>query len=153
MGTRKHKQWETLRFSQWFWFSPKTKIRKKQKTSKANFQCSKICLFLVVFCELWKLSLQAVRAVWCDRRVTVLGCVSHDKNNSICIHKNSSMQQRMCTLFSQIAWVLCLNPNNNLGRHFGSSSVSMKTKCRCRQWRVVWCHRQGYGSCAVSPMT
>ena len=103
----KDKHWETLRFSLFFWSSPKTKIRKKQKTSKANFQCSKCCLVLAVFCELWKLSLQAVRAVWCDRRVTVLGCVSHDKNNSICIHKNSSMQQRMCTLFSQIARPWC----------------------------------------------
>jgi hypothetical protein len=44
----KDKHWETLRFSLFFWSSPKTKIRKKQKTSKANFQCSKCCLFFAV---------------------------------------------------------------------------------------------------------
>ena len=51
----KDKHWETLRFSLLFWSSPKTKIRKKQKTSKAKFQCSRVCLFLTVFVRIMEI--------------------------------------------------------------------------------------------------
>ena len=48
----KDKQWETLRFPQWFDLLPKQKFAKNKKHQKTNFEVSKFDMFLAVFCEL-----------------------------------------------------------------------------------------------------